>query len=296
MEIMLFRMLSVLAIALIYMLFDLFNRRNVPSIFAYATLAYGAVLSILYLSMLSIISFAIAAVILGFGYIIYRIGQIGAADIMEFASLSLIMPIQSQPWLTNIGQLGLPFIISILIGSGITALIIVPIYYTLAASRRKGKHVLSLIDSKSIFKASLILGAYLLFIVFIGFTIRTGIYTLVLLFILAIFSSLIMLLENVISGSMVEYVSVSKFEEGDIIASNMMSAKNLKIIKSKVRSFDRLVTPRLIKELKSKHINYKFPVYKNAMPLALPIFIGVLISLALGNVLLFIFPPLLAPL
>ncbi|MEM0149471.1 MAG: hypothetical protein QXW10_01080 [Candidatus Micrarchaeaceae archaeon] len=293
MELAIVRMFSVLAIALIYMLFDLFNNRNVPSAFAYATLAYGAAFSLLYMSMLSIISFAIAAVILGFGYIIYRIGQIGAADIMEFAAISMVMPIQLQPWLTSINQLGLPFIVSVLIGSGIAALVIVPIYYTLLAKSRKKGRILNSVDGRSVLKASLIFGAYVLFIIFAILAIHLTVFALILLLLLAIFSSLIILFENAISRAMIEYVGVEKFEEGDIIALNLMGAKKTKAIKSKVHSFDRLATARLIKELKSKRIRIKFPVYKNAMPLALPIFIGVLLSLAVGDVLLFVFPPFL---
>ena len=64
----------------------------------------------------------------------------------------------------------------------------------------------------------------------------------------------------------------------------------IKKMKKRVKNFDRLVTPELITEMKKKNIMEKFPVYKHAMPLALAIFIGVIASLAFGNLLLLLFP------
>jgi hypothetical protein len=87
---------------------------------------------------------------------------------------------------------------------------------------------------------------------------------------------------------MIKYVSAADFEEGDIIAFNLMDQGSIARIKSKVRGFDRLLTNDLIKELKRKRIKEKLPVYKEAMPFALPIFAGVIISIALGNLLFFI--------
>ena len=41
-----------------------------------------------------------------------------------------------------------------------------------------------------------------------------------------------------------------------------------------------------------KHIKNKFPVYREALPLALPIFIGVAISLLFGNLFILVLPTL----
>ena len=56
----------------------------------------------------------------------------------------------------------------------------------------------------------------------------------------------------------------------------------------KIKGFDHLVTLRIIKEMSNKKIKLKFPVYRKAMPLALPIFIAVLISILFGNLILII--------
>jgi len=290
MQLYLLRIASVVVIALVYMLFDVLNKRNVPSIFAYATLVYVFVLTLLYLNITSILSStAIALVVLGVGYIIYKIGQLGAADVIEFAALSLIMPIQMAPLLAaNISQFGLPFMLSMLLNTGIVALILVPVYYIPKARRSLKKPLSSFIDSTDILKAAVLAVAYLAFIVFAVRFAGMGYIGMAILLLLLVCSCAIMLLSVPITRSMIKYVSAADFEEGDIIAFNLMDQGSIARIKSKVKGFDRLLTNDLIKELKRKRIKEKLPVYKEAMPFALPIFAGVIISIALGNLLFFI--------
>ena len=91
-----------------------------------------------------------------------------------------------------------------------------------------------------------------------------------------------------ITYSMVEYVGVKRFDEGDIIALNLMDNKSINAIKKKIKSFDRLLTQSLIKKMKKAKIKEKFPVYKEAMPFALPIFVALIISILIGNLLFFV--------
>lgn len=155
MQLYILRIVSVVAIALVYMLFDVLNKRNVPSLFAYATLAYGILLTILYLDATTIlVSTGIALVVLGVGYLIYRIGQLGAADVIEFAALSLIMPIQLTPLIASgVNQFQLPFMLSLLLNTGIVALILVPIYYLPKAMQSLKKPLTSFIDRQGLIKA-----------------------------------------------------------------------------------------------------------------------------------------------
>lgn len=288
MDLSLLRVISVLVIAIAYMIFDVFNHRNVPEIFAYGTLAYGAALTILSLNLNSILlSFGIALVISGLGYVVYKIGQIGAADIIEFATISLIIFTAPMPILISGPQLGIPFIISVFVAAGIAAMAMVPIYYLPQAKLfSKKKSVLSYFIDKDVLKAYLIAIAYSLFIAFL---IKNSLISIfgagLLIFIMAV-SVLVILYRGPITSTMVEYVPVNKFDEGDIIAINLMDDSEIAKIKRSVKSFDRLVTQKLINELKQKRINKKFPVYKKAIPLALPILIGVIITLLIGNIML----------
>lgn len=290
MQLFLFRIISLVAIALVYMLFDLLNKRNVPSAFAYATLAYGFILTILYFNARLIIeSIAIAAIILGIGYIFYKIGQLGAADVIEFAALSLVLPLQQLPLIASSTlQIQIPFVATLLINTGIVALIIVPIYYIPKARAKLKKPLLSYVRRKNVFMAVLLALVYVTFISFM--IILTGInyIGIAIVAVMAISSFLVMLFTIPITYSMVEYVGVKQFDEGDIVALNLMDNKEINSVKKKIKDFDRLLTEKIIKQMKKEKIKEKFPVYKEAMPFALPIFIALLLSILIGNLLLFI--------
>ncbi len=290
MQLYILRIVSVVAIALVYMLFDVLNKRNVPSLFAYATLAYGILLTILYLDATTIlVSTGIALVVLGVGYLIYRIGQLGAADVIEFAALSLIMPIQLTPLIASgVNQFQLPFMLSLLLNTGIVALILVPIYYLPKAMQSLKKPLTSFIDRQGLIKAGILTVAYLAFIVFaVRFT-GMGLVGIAVLLLLLICSCAVMLFSIPITETMIKYVSPNEFDEGDIIAFNLMDQKSIERMRTRVKGFDRLLTNDLINEIKKKKIREKLPVYKEALPFALPILIGVLIAIALGNILFFI--------
>ncbi len=292
MNLLLVRIASTIIIATAYMLFDIFNKRNVPGIFAYATLAYAAALTLLYLNTAAILtSVAIALVVLGVGYVTYRSGMLGAADVIEFAALSLIMPIQPAPLIAgSMPQLGIPFVVSVIIGTGIVALVIVPIYYIPKA--RCNKKIMRVGRSSAI-KALAIVAAYLFFAIALNEIGGITLHSAIILAVLLIGSATITLFEEPITGVMVKYAPVGDFEEGDLIAFNLMSRQDIEATRKRIKHFDRLVTYELIKEMRTKHITKKFPVYKEALPLALPILIGVVLSLLFGNIFLFILPILL---
>ncbi len=284
------RILSLIAIALVYMLYDVFNRRNVPSVFAYATLAYGFLLTFLYFNTRTIaLSTAISLLVLGVGYIVYRIGQLGAADVIELAAISLILPFQQFPLLlSSAGQLHLPFALTILVNTGIVAIIIVPIYYIPKAAKKLKKPLASFITTKNIFMASLIAVAYVAFMISITELVGISYIGIAVLGVMMISSSLVMLFSVPITHSMVEYVGVSRFDEGDIVALNLMDKRSISTIKKKIKGFDRLLTGSMIESMKKAKIKEKLPVYKKAVPFALPIFIALIISLLVGNLLLFV--------
>ncbi len=100
----------------------------------------------------------------------------------------------------------------------------------------------------------------------------------------------VILFERPITYSMVKYRTVKDFEDGDIIAWNLMPQSQISRIKRKVRSFNRLITKRIMEQMKKKAPREKIPVYKNAIPLAAPIFIGTVLSILFGNLILLLLP------
>ncbi len=287
-----FRIASALVIALIYLLFDVFNKRNVPGAFAYFTLGYGFVLTVLYFNMSQIlVSSAIALVILGIGYAIYKAGQIGAADIIELAAISLMLPMQQAPVLfSSAAQFSLPFILSVMVAAGMAAIIIVPAYYLPKAKRLFRKPLAAFVDKKGAFKAIVIIVPYLALALFLDLEASINAVGLLMLLSMMFGSSLLMLFEKPITDSMVELVTIDKCDEGDIIAFNLMKKSEIDSIRKRVKIFDRLVTKELMAEMKAKRVKDKLPVYRNALPFAVPIFIGVALSILFGNIIFFILP------
>ncbi|HUC39004.1 MAG TPA: hypothetical protein VL944_02650 [Candidatus Acidoferrum sp.] len=290
MQLLVLRIVSLVAIALVYMIFDLFNKRNVPSLFAYGTIAYGLLLTILYFSIGTIaLSLAIAGIVFGIGYLVYRFGMLGAGDVFELAALSLILPFQAIPIIGNTPQFGVPFVLSVFMGSGIIAMIAVPLYYIPRASKMHIP-ILKEIGQDEVVKAVLVGGGYFIFSVFLILSLGTGPYGAATLAVMMIGSITIVLFEKPITRSMVKKVGVVEFEEGDIIALNLMSRSSVNNFRRKLKYFDRLVTSNLITEMKKKKIRDKVPVYKQAIPFAAPIFIATVLSILIGNIIFMLLP------
>ena len=290
MDFLVLRVVVFAVLAFAYMMFDILNNRNVPSYFAYASLAVGVAFTLLYLNATLIFYSALIAVAtVGFGYVVYRIGQLGAADVIELAALSLIIPFLSRPLIFGVAQSYMPLVLSVSINSGIAALIVVPLYYipkALASKQRGYKRN----TSATYFKIALIVTVYAFFGLFLILVLHAPYAAIGILLVIAAGSALVMGYEGRMMAYMSQYVTYRKIEAGDIIATGMMEAKDIDYASKKLKHFERLVTPELIAELKSKMPKRRFPVYKKPIPFAVPIFIGAVTALAFGNVLLFLLP------
>ncbi len=277
------RIASVIAVALAYMLFDLFNKRNVPSLFAYGSMAYGALLTVIYFVdgeyYTMLLSALIGTVVFGLGYVVYRVGQIGLGDITELTSVSLMLPFQSLPLFATVPQFGLPFILSVVIASGVVALIFVPLYYIPKSKSRT-------VEKGSAAKAAAIGAAYIAFMGFTAFMGIMSVYGIALLAALMFGSVFTTLYETRITVSMVKYLEPNRLEADDMIAMNVMSKTDRAWFRKRSRHFGQLITPVMIRELKAKRVRRKLPVYRQGIPFAFPIFIGVLLSVLFGNLLI----------
>lgn len=273
-----------LIVALAYALLDAFNNRNVPNLFAYATVVAGAVVLLATYNFNTIVIGALLALLIGaLSYILYRTGFLGGGDVFEFVAIILILPLQPLPLLTATPQFNLPFILSVFIATGIVAVWAVPLYYLLFAKRReKGFHV----QRQAALSGALLLVAYLLLFLIIDRFAGFSLMTLVLILLIAIPSAIILVFQKLITMRMVSDVYPTALEEGDIIATNLMHTKDVRFFLGKSKYFQRLVTKQLMRDLKS--VKRRLPVYKNAAPLALFTFFGILIALAFGNLLLYI--------
>ncbi|MCL4387828.1 hypothetical protein M1567_01595 [Candidatus Marsarchaeota archaeon] len=290
MDLLALRVIVFAVLAFAYMMFDVLNNRNVPSYFAYASLVVGAAFTVLYLNVALIFYSALIAVAtVGFGYVVYRIGQLGAADVIELAALSLIVPFLSKPLVFGVAQQYMPLVLSVAINSGIAALIVVPLYYIPKALATK-QHGYKRNTPATYFRIALIVTVYAFFGLFLILVLHASYAAMGILLVIAAGSALVMGYESRMMAYMSQYVTYRKMEAGDIIATGMMEPKEVDYAGKKLKHFERLVTPELIAELRSKMPKRRFPVYKKPIPFAVPIFIGAITALAFGNVLLFLLP------
>ncbi|MEM0147782.1 MAG: hypothetical protein QW139_02070 [Candidatus Micrarchaeaceae archaeon] len=269
------------------MCYDLFNRRNIPNIIIYTTSIIGiAFLFIMPTILVESATFAIIAFSVGF--LIYKIGQIGLGDIIEIVLLSLIIPFQEVPLLINKIQYSLPFILSLFIASGFIALIIVPIIYIPKAARKNLLHLNKNETKKAEFKVIIFSVAYLIFAGMLANFGMLSLYGIILIGIFIFSSDITILFEKAMLRVMIIYKKASELGIDDMIAISLMNKELLDSIKSKVPEFTGLATKNIIEELKENRINSKIPVYENGIPFAVPIFLGLIISLLFGNILLLI--------
>ena len=276
------RIAALLIVAVIYAAFDIFNDRNVPNVFAYAGIALGLAATLTYGQGALVYSLLVAMAVGALGHLIYRLGMWGAGDYFELVTISLLLPIQQVPALLGPGQLGLPFILSVFVATGFISIWIVPVYYMAFVraqvpdpkiSRRKVAMGLTLI---ALYVAVFFVASYIL---------GLGASGLLFPLLIAVPSAVMLILEKKITARMVRLIPTRELEEGDIIAVNMMKKSEVRYF-SKYRAFGRLATGRLVGELKKE--KRPLPVYRNAVPLAAFIFLGTVVALLFGNLILFV--------
>ncbi|MEM3859060.1 MAG: hypothetical protein QW478_06595, partial [Candidatus Micrarchaeaceae archaeon] len=182
----------------------------------------------------------------------------------------------------------LPFILSLFIASGFIALIIVPIIYIPKAARKNLLHLNKNETKKAEFKVIIFSVAYLIFAGMLANFGMLSLYGIILIGIFIFSSDITILFEKAMLRVMIIYKKASELGIDDMIAISLMNKELLDSIKSKVPEFTGLATKNIIEELKENRINSKIPVYENGIPFAVPIFLGLIISLLFGNILLLI--------
>ncbi len=280
------RMLILLALALAYAIFDVFNKRNVPNKFVYFSVVIGIIATLAYYPDVYImgVSALIAAIIGSLGYIIYRKGILGAGDVFEFILISLFIPLQPMPLLVNMPQFYLPFILSVFVVTGYVSFISIAFYYLLFVRNPEMERRMEG-GRKSAIISSAFLTMYVLLIYVMGRINGFSSSAVLLIALVAIPSSIVLAYEKLINARMVAMIIPGKLEDGDMIAVNMMNREESNYFTKHYKGFGRLATHALVKDM--KHEKKKLPVYRNAPPLALFMFAGVILALLFGNVLLF---------
>lgn len=253
--------------------FDLFNRRNVPSLLLYGFLALSVLLWVPNIEG-TVITLATAIIIFVVGRIFYMMGHIGEADVFVFTSLVFLLP--KQPELLNARVGYLPFIFTIIVFSGILFAGYAFIKYALPIIIKIDKK--KKINSKEAVGSIILLGAFSAFLYTIA---QIGMFTVwyyLLFSYLLILSVVFMCLRDELKRSMMERISISKIEEGDVIATEYLKKDYIK--KHKIpRVFSEKHRTRLKKE---KIVS--LPVYTKLPPFLPFIMLGLIVSLLVGDI------------
>lgn len=273
----------VLAVAVIYAIFDVFNKRNVPDVVVYATIIIGIGMAVLYNYSIIWVDFGVAIIISLIGFVIYRSGFLGGGDVLELAFVSLVIPLQLTPTYIGIYQFGVPFVVSVIIAAGYTALMFMPIYYLLVKRILAGKK-LTVPGRRSIVLGAVLLIAYIAFVALFSYISNLSTVAVALILVLAAVSFITLIFEKDMYAGMTSMIYPHGLEGGDMIAINLMSKDDISYFRKRYAGFGRLATSQMVKKLGS--VKKKLPVYRDSVPFSLFILLGVIISLAVGNLIL----------
>jgi len=274
--------------------YDLTHNRNVPDWLSFGmlglgVLAVGAGLVVSGFAGWQEVAGVIvmpAAVALGLGYLLYRAGQIGGADVVIFAAIALLMPTAPRGVLEGASAAGtqfaqmvhIPFVFSLFLVSGILFGIVMFARFFLPCMHAAEEGKVHLGREQKLYLALLtITGA-----IFIWFARANAMpFLFVGVFLAAlIFSAFFYVFKAYIAQRfLIRLVGVKEIDEEDVLAVEEMKPGIVARYGLK-----RLLTRSEIARLAKIPIK-KFPVYKN-MPAFLPyVLAGLVLSILFGDVL-----------
>lgn len=234
-----------LIIAIIFMLlfsyYDIFNNRIIPDEVTYSFLFVGAMMFFAFLPF-ELMKVVIAIIVFIIGYILYKIGYLGGADVYAITGLTLLLPLNFQ---------GIPTIIVILLGS-----MLLTMFYVILNFFIKNKKIK--FEKQDMITAGLWVIGYsaLAYMIYnIGQT-TIGI----IVFFLGLLNSLFALIKTNLMNSMIQTIPLEKIIEEDILATDKMDQEFLD--KNKI---DRLLTNEQINKLKELGVE-EVPVYTGLPP------------------------------
>lgn len=227
---------------LLFSYYDIFNNRIVPEWLSYSFIAVSIIVFVVLISPIEIMKIIIALIVFLIGYVIYKLGYLGGADVFVITALVLLLPLQTY---------GIPSIILLLLGSMLLTMIYVMFNFLI-----KNKEIK--FEKQDIITAGLWIIGYsaLAYMIYnIGQT-TIGI----VVFILGLINSLFALIKMNLMDSMIETIPLKKVIEEDILAVDKMDKKFIEENK-----IDRLLGKEQIIKLKELGV-MEVPVYTGLPP------------------------------
>ncbi|MBI5223455.1 hypothetical protein HY990_03460 [Candidatus Micrarchaeota archaeon] len=251
--------------------YDVFNKKNVPDRLLYAFLGIAFLVNLFFFEEnLFWFSVALAAIVGGIGYIFYRVGQLGGADVFVLVALILLLPI--HPSFLNL-PFNFPFIFSLLIFSGVVFSIYALLYFGWKLYKLEAKPKLAY---------ALLLIPYGVFAyLYVNSFIFSPLYF-VFISILLLSSFFFLMFRDSLTRALSEELPVSQLEPEDVVAIELMN----KDLMSKYK------IPRVLKESDIKNLQDakvgEVWVYTKLLPFLPFVLIGLVLSMVFARGLILI--------
>jgi len=272
------RLFVVLAFTSAAAYYDVFNRKWVPNWLLYAFVGAAMLCNIIFFEP-SVFwqSLLFGAVAFAFSYPLYKMGQLGGADVYAYASIAAAVPYLPSPLLASPQNVPYPFILSVLVPTGLAFILHMLARFVPYISSKIAKGEIALSASR-MFIPALIAASFALFTYALGalpVQLPFGyIAALSFLFIALVFFSFF---KAEIKGSMVEEIPTSSVQEEDVLAIEKMDAALVKKLK-----LSALIDSRALSSLRKAKIR-RVPVYTK-MPFFLPyLLFGLIFTILFGD-------------
>ncbi len=251
--------------------YDIYNKKNVPDNLLYGFVAVAFLANLVFFEEnLFWFSIAVTAVIAAMGYLFYRLGQLGGADIFVIAAIMLLLPI--QPSFSSL-PFNLPFIFPVIVFSGVLFALYVMGYF---AIRLKDLEI----KPNLIYLALFI--PYLLFAyVYVNSFLFSAVYF-AFISVLLFATTFFMMFRQDIMGLLAEEVPISKVEPEDVLALEMMNKDMVEHYK-----IPRLMTREELERLQATKLK-AVSVYTKLPPFIPFILAGMILSLVFARGLILI--------
>jgi len=265
--------------------YDLTQNRTVPDWLTFGLVGIGMICAIITFDAASAVSVFVPVVfVIGIGYPLYRMGQIGGADVLLYAAIALLVPYAPKGLLVEAQPsylMQLPFILSIFLASGVLFGIVTFARYAPAALEALANGKVKLTKEQA---------AYSLVMLAAGAAVSAfGIQgSMPVAFVAAVVFSVVISVffyvfkDFVARKFLVREVAIAQIDEEDVLAVEEMRPALVKKF-----GLQRLLTANEIAKLKKTGLK-KFPVYKNLPAFTPYVLIALVLSVLFGDLALLV--------
>ncbi|MBU0591104.1 hypothetical protein KKF81_03480 [Candidatus Micrarchaeota archaeon] len=249
--------------------YDIFNKKNVPDKFLYGFLAVSFVLNVVFFEeSLFWFSIGVALFFSAIGYVFYRLGQLGGADVFVLASVMLLLPI--HPSFAEM-SFNIPFLFSILIFSGVLFALYVMGYFGWKLSQ---------VEAKPKLQYLLMAIPYLLFAYVYSQSFLFSPLYFAFISVLLFATTFFMIYREPLMRLLAEELPVSQLEPEDVLALEIMNKDMVERYK-----LQRLLTEKEIERIKETKLKDVW-VYTRLPPFLPFILVGMVMAILFAKYLL----------